>query len=115
MARRDRKVLPRHRRHEVFVYRYSGVGTVADIKSALEGAREAAHKRSSQIDDWLGSNEEKKEELLDALRWYSENSTHRFGWRIFYQTLKKQPGWEDLPGNYQCLAPWAKDNLPEIF
>ena len=88
---------------------------MGDVTKALESARVAVHKRSSQIDDWISSNEDKREELVEALGWYAENRTHRFGWRIFYETLRKQPGWEDLPGNHQCLFPWAKENLPDLF
>jgi|TARA_R110002012_G_scaffold158322_1_gene319731 hypothetical protein len=81
----------------------------------LDNAKKVTHKRISQIDDWLEFNPDKREDLIDALVWYSNNRSNRFGWRLLYETLKKREGWEDLPGNYQCLVPWAKTNLPDLY
>ena len=88
---------------------------MSKLTDALVSARDDAHKRVSQIDTWLRENEDKRSELIDALLWYADNRTHRFGWRSFYDTLREQPGWDTLPGNYQCLLPWVKANLPDAF
>ena len=83
--------------------------------SDLLNAREGAHKRTSQIDRWLNANDEKREELVEALVWYSENRTNRFGWRILIDTLREREGWSSFPGTYKSLFSWAKSNLPELF
>ena len=82
-----------------------------DLLNAMEGA----HKRTSQIDRWLSANEGKKEELLEALLWYSENRTNRFGWRLLLETLRQRDGWGSFPGTYKSLFSWAKANFPELF
>lgn len=88
---------------------------MSSILEALDNAKKNTHKRKSQVDDWLLVNENKREDLINALRWYTENKSNKFGWRAFYDTLKSQKGWEELPGTYQCLKSWAQANVPEIF
>lgn len=85
------------------------------IRDCLEDAKARASSRKSQVDDWIDGDEKKKELLVDALEWFSENRTNRFGWRLLFDTLLEQEGFESLPGNYQCLQTWAKDNLPGKF
>ena len=86
--------------------------TISDL---LEDAKVKASSRKSQIEDWIDGDEDKREQIVQALEWFYTNRTSKFGWRLLYDTLKKQDGLENLPGNYQCLMHWAKDNLPGKF
>ena len=72
-------------------------------------------RKNSYIDMWLHRNPDKKDDLDEAIAWFSENRSAGFGWSALQKSLSKIDGWSDFPPSARVLRHWALRNYPDLF